>query len=73
VSVRHETARLDVAGRSAQLHVIDPALVPLRPMARNVPRNTVLGLMLGFMISVGGVLFFSVIGAIVSTKEGGTA
>jgi len=73
VSIRHETARLDVAGRNAQLHVIDPALVPLRPMARNVPRNTILGLMLGFMISVGGVLFFSVIGAIVSTKEGGAA
>ena len=40
VTSRYEVARLQVAGRSAQLQIVDQALSPDRPVSRNVVRNT---------------------------------
>ena len=47
VATQYEGSRLQVAGRSAQLQIIDSALPPDRPMSRKVARNGVAGAMLG--------------------------
>jgi uncharacterized protein involved in exopolysaccharide biosynthesis len=39
VTSRYEVAQLQVAGRSSQLQIIDPAMVPDKPLSRNVIRN----------------------------------
>jgi polysaccharide biosynthesis transport protein len=58
VSTRYEQARLQVAGRSAELKVMDPALPPDRPVSPRVLRQTAVALVVGFMAMVMGVLLF---------------
>jgi protein tyrosine kinase modulator len=57
VATRFEEARLQVVGRSAQLEVADAAVVPDRPIAPRVVRNTAVALVVGLLLSVIGVLF----------------
>ena len=57
VSTRYEQARLQVAGRSAQLQIADDALAPDRPIGPRVVRNTALAIVFGFVLSIIGVLF----------------
>jgi uncharacterized protein involved in exopolysaccharide biosynthesis len=68
VSKRYEQARLQVAGRSAQLQLMDAALPPDRPVSRHVVRSTAVGLVVGFMLMVIGVLFFSAVNAAVARE-----
>jgi uncharacterized protein involved in exopolysaccharide biosynthesis len=63
VATRDEQTRLQVAGRSAQLQIMDAALPPDRPIAPKVLRNTVIALALGSMLMVFGVLFYTAVGA----------
>jgi succinoglycan biosynthesis transport protein ExoP len=49
---RFEAARLQVAARSAQLEIIDPAVVPDAPESRNVVRNSALAGLIGLTASV---------------------
>jgi uncharacterized protein involved in exopolysaccharide biosynthesis len=51
MSTRYEQARLQVAGRSAQLEVVDPAEPPDQPLSQNVVTRTLIGLLLGFVLS----------------------
>ena len=55
---RYEGARLQVAARSAQLQVIDPAVVPSRPISRQVVSKTVTALFAGFAVSAVCALAF---------------
>jgi len=57
VASRYEQARLQVAGRSAQLQVAEQALAPDRPTAPRVARNAAVAFVLGFMLTAVGVLF----------------
>jgi uncharacterized protein involved in exopolysaccharide biosynthesis len=59
VATTYETARMQVAGRSAQLQMIEPAVPPDRPESRHVARNTLIAAMVGLMLSVFGVLVYS--------------
>jgi succinoglycan biosynthesis transport protein ExoP len=68
VATRNEQIRLQVAGRSAQLQVMDAALPPGRPVSPRVLRNTAAALVLGFMLMVIGVLFFSAVNAAVARE-----
>ena len=54
----YETARVQVAGRSAQLQVIEPALPPDRPEPRHLLRRTLIGLIVGLMVSAAAVLVY---------------
>lgn len=56
VATSYETARLQVAGRSAQLQIIEPALPADRPESRRVARNTLIALVVGLMLSAMGAL-----------------
>jgi len=51
VSNRYEQVRLQVATRSAQLQVMDSALPPARPIKPRVMRNSVIAIILGFLLS----------------------
>lgn len=51
VSNAYETARMQVASRSAQLEILDQAVAPDRPVSRNVARNTVIGLLAGLVLA----------------------
>jgi len=51
VATSYETARAQVASRSAQLDVLDRAVPPDRPMSRHLARNALTGFVLGFAIA----------------------
>jgi protein tyrosine kinase modulator len=57
VSKRYEQARLQVAGRSAQLQLMDAALPPDRPVSRHMVRNTALALIAGFTLTAIAAIF----------------
>jgi uncharacterized protein involved in exopolysaccharide biosynthesis len=57
VATRFEEARLQVVGRSAQLEIADAAVVPDRPITRNVLRNTAIAFAVGLLLSVIAMLF----------------
>ena len=56
VAIRYEGARLQVAGHSAEIQVIDPAMPPDRPLSRQVVSRTasaaVAGLALGAVLAL---------------------
>ena len=56
VSKRYEQARLQVAGRSAQLQLMDRALPPDRPISRHVVRSTVLASLTGLLLTAAAAL-----------------
>jgi uncharacterized protein involved in exopolysaccharide biosynthesis len=56
VSTRYEDARLQVAGRTPQLQVIDLAVPPAERVGPRVLRNTVLAMALSLLIASGLVL-----------------
>jgi uncharacterized protein involved in exopolysaccharide biosynthesis len=51
VSARYEGARLQVAARSAELQVVDPAVVPTRPLSRQVASKTLTAATVAFGIA----------------------
>jgi uncharacterized protein involved in exopolysaccharide biosynthesis len=61
VSVRYEGARLQVAGRSAELQIVDPAVVPTRPLSRQVVSRTLTASATGFGIAAVCALAFGLI------------
>lgn len=57
VATAFETARVQVAARSAHLDILDPAIASDRPVSRNVARNALVGLVAGFVLaSIGAVV-----------------
>ena len=58
VSKRYEQARLQVAGRSAQLQLMDAALPPDQPVSRHVVRNASIAAIFGFILMAVVVLMF---------------
>jgi uncharacterized protein involved in exopolysaccharide biosynthesis len=61
VATRYEQARLQVAGKTAQLQVMDKALPPRRPIGPKVARNTLVGAVAGLMFGAIAALFLSAI------------
>lgn len=61
VSARYEGARLQVAGRSAELQIVDPAVVPTRPLSRQVASRTLTAAAAGFGISAICALVFGLV------------
>jgi uncharacterized protein involved in exopolysaccharide biosynthesis len=61
VATRYEQARLQVAGRSPQLQILDQALVPERPIAPRPRRTAALGAATGFGLSVLAALLIGVL------------
>jgi uncharacterized protein involved in exopolysaccharide biosynthesis len=53
---RYESARLQVAIRSADLQVIDPAVVPALPVPRGLVSRTCAAVLLAFALATGGAL-----------------
>ena len=51
ISAKYEGARLQVAGRSAELQVIDPAVKPTHPLSRQVVSRTVTSAAVGFGVA----------------------
>lgn len=56
ISQRYEAARLQVAGRSAQLVILDAAIPADQPVSRQVVRKTAVAALIGFSIALIGVL-----------------
>jgi uncharacterized protein involved in exopolysaccharide biosynthesis len=56
IAARYDVARLQVAGRSSQLQVIDRAIVPDRPRSRNLVRNTVFAFLAGATLMALGIV-----------------
>jgi uncharacterized protein involved in exopolysaccharide biosynthesis len=56
LSQRYEVSRLQVAGRSAELQIIDPAVPADRPVSRQVARNTVVGAVAGLCVALAAML-----------------
>jgi uncharacterized protein involved in exopolysaccharide biosynthesis len=52
VANRYQGARLQVAARSAQLQVIDPALTPNGPLPRRLTSRTAMGVIIGLVLGV---------------------
>jgi uncharacterized protein involved in exopolysaccharide biosynthesis len=52
VANRYQGARLQVAARSAQLQVIDPALPPNGPLPRRLTSRTAMGLIIGLVLGI---------------------
>jgi succinoglycan biosynthesis transport protein ExoP len=63
VATRYEEARLQVAGKTAQLQVMDPAVVPDRPMSRHVVRNAAIAGTVGLLLCAIAVLFLDALAA----------
>jgi succinoglycan biosynthesis transport protein ExoP len=61
VATRYEQARVQVAGRSPKLQLMDTALPPDRPVSRHVVRNTALALLTGFFLTVVAALCFEAV------------
>jgi uncharacterized protein involved in exopolysaccharide biosynthesis len=59
VATAYETARVQVASRSAQLEILDPAVAPDRPVSRHLVRNTLIGLIAGFVLAAFGAVVHS--------------
>jgi uncharacterized protein involved in exopolysaccharide biosynthesis len=58
ISQRYEAARLQVAGRSAQLVILDEAIPADRPVSREVARKTAVAALVGFCIAIVGLLLW---------------
>lgn len=69
VSTRYEQARLLVAGRSAQLQVVDDALPPTHPTGSSVFRGTVLAAIVGFLVSAMAAIGASAVLAAVRRQQ----
>lgn len=52
VATAYQTARLQVASRSAELQLIEPALPPDRPLSRHIGRNAGIAFFVGLLLSV---------------------
>jgi uncharacterized protein involved in exopolysaccharide biosynthesis len=55
LAVRYEQARLQVAGRSAELQVVDPAVVPTSPVAWGLTVQGLVGALAGLVFAAGFV------------------
>ena len=70
VSTRYEQARLQVAGRSPQLQVIDLAVTPEQPTGPRVLRNTALATALTLMIASAIALLFAAVSGDIAAARG---
>ena len=50
VAAKYQGAKLATIGRTPQLQVVDPALVPNRPEGRYLVRNVLLGVLAGLLL-----------------------
>ena len=73
VATAYQTVPLEVAGGSAQLRIIEPAVPPDRPLPRPIARNTLIALVVGLMLSVMGVLVYSMVYSTLSSDQRNTA
>lgn len=58
LSQRYQEARLQVIGRSAEFVVIDPAVPADYPVSRNVARNTVVTMVIAWLLAVAVVVMW---------------
>ena len=72
VRVAYETVPLQVAGGSAQLRIVAPAVPPDRPESRPIARNTLIALIVGLMLSAMGVLVYSMAYSMLSSDQKNT-
>jgi uncharacterized protein involved in exopolysaccharide biosynthesis len=56
IGAAYETARLQVASRTTQLQVIEPALTPDAPMSRHLARNAAAALLVGALLAAAVIL-----------------
>jgi len=66
VATAYETARTQVAARSAQLQIIDKAVASDQPVSRHVARNAAAGLTVGLVFASLGALLWSMMRQAVS-------
>lgn len=57
----YEQARLQVAGRSARLEIIEPAVAPDRPLSRNTARNVALAGLVTLGLLIGAALCIHIV------------
>jgi uncharacterized protein involved in exopolysaccharide biosynthesis len=69
VATRFEQARLQVAGRSAQLQVMDSALPSDRQVGPRVLRNTAAAIVMGFLFSSLAALFLSALASATGRRQ----
>ena len=61
VSNQYEQTRIQVASRSAELQVIDQAVVPDAPVSPNVLRSTILAVGLALVAASAGLLLWTAV------------
>lgn len=58
VATAYQTARLQLAGRSAELQVVEAAIPPDRAISRHVLRYAVLGFVIGLLLAMSGAVLY---------------
>jgi uncharacterized protein involved in exopolysaccharide biosynthesis len=66
IAARYDVARLQVAGRSAQLQVIDRAIVPSQPRRRHLVRNSLFAILAGATLMAVGIVLTQALGDVLS-------
>jgi uncharacterized protein involved in exopolysaccharide biosynthesis len=61
IAARYDVARVQVAGRSGQIQVVDRAIEPNTPMARHRGRNAVFGFIGGGTLAALGVVLIAAV------------
>jgi uncharacterized protein involved in exopolysaccharide biosynthesis len=61
LAAKYDVARVQVAGRSGQIQIVDRAIAPDTPMARHRGRNAVLGFIGGGTVAALGVLLIAAV------------
>jgi uncharacterized protein involved in exopolysaccharide biosynthesis len=72
VATRYEQVRTQVAGRSAQLQLMDTALPPDRPIGPKRVRNTAAAVVVGLILGAIGALCFSAVASARARQQIGT-
>lgn len=66
---KYEERRLAKAATVSNIHIIDPALTPVSPVAPNKRKNMILGFWLSFMAGVGLVFFLEYLDDTIKDEE----
>jgi uncharacterized protein involved in exopolysaccharide biosynthesis len=69
IAARYDVARVQVAGRSGQIQVIDRAIVSSVPKPRHRVQNTVFALLAGAMISAVGIVLVRVLSEVLKSAK----
>jgi len=61
IAARYDVARVQVAGRSGQIQIVDRAIEPSTPMSRHRGRNAVFGFVVGGTLAALGVMLIAAV------------